>query len=146
MSLNGLDSPAVQDAYQTALAEAGGWSVIMRDAWAWTYQRLTKPDRRFLLKYASRDSVELLSRGKGGVHEARYALANYEEKSPLYGLIAYRRRKVLIKFIPEGTSRVLLGEHCTRRKPPISILMVRSSDCRTFPGCNRKVLAIRHAA
>lgn len=27
MSLNGLDSPAVQDAYQHATAESGGWSV-----------------------------------------------------------------------------------------------------------------------
>jgi hypothetical protein len=64
---------------------------------------------RFLLKYISRDSVELLGRGKNGVHEARNAIAQYEEQSPLYGLIIYRRRKVLIKYIPEGTSRLLQG-------------------------------------
>ncbi|KAF2723708.1 hypothetical protein K431DRAFT_17040 [Polychaeton citri CBS 116435] len=86
MSLNGLDAPAVQDSYQTAVIEAGGW---------------------FLLKYVSRDSVELLSRGKGGVHECRNAISKYEDLSPLYGLIIYRRRKVLIKFIPGGTSRLL---------------------------------------
>jgi hypothetical protein len=66
--------------------------------------------RRFLLKYISRDSVELLARGKNGVHEARNAIAKYEDQSPLYGLIIYRRRKVLIKYIPEGTSRLLQGE------------------------------------
>ena len=64
---------------------------------------------RFLLKYTSRDSVDLLARGKAGVHEARLAIANYTEPSPLYGLIIYRRRKVLLKYIPEGTSRVLRG-------------------------------------
>ena len=66
-------------------------------------------DCRFLLKYVSRDSVELLGRGKGGVHEARVEISNYEEASPLYGLIIYRRRKVLIKYIPNGTSRLLQG-------------------------------------
>lgn len=86
MSLNGLDAPAVQDAYQSAVADAGGW---------------------FLLRYTTRDAVELLGRGKGGVHEARAAIAKYEEASPLYGLIVYRRRKVLIKYIPDGTSRLL---------------------------------------
>ena len=64
---------------------------------------------RFLLKYTSRDSVELLGRGKSGVHEARHAIATYTEPSPLYGMIIYRRRKVLIKYLPEGTSRVLKG-------------------------------------
>ena len=34
---------------------------------------------RLLLKYTSRDSVELLGRGKNGVHEARLAIAGYEE-------------------------------------------------------------------
>ncbi|KAI7583997.1 hypothetical protein KC343_g19887, partial [Hortaea werneckii] len=86
MSLNGLDTPAVQEAYQQAVTEAGGW---------------------FLLRYTSRDSVELLGRGRGGVHEARVCIAKYDEQSPLYGLIVYRRRKFLIKYIPEGTSRLL---------------------------------------
>ncbi|QIW94858.1 hypothetical protein AMS68_000376 [Peltaster fructicola] len=86
MSLNGLDTPEVQEAHQTAVAEPGGW---------------------FLLKYISRDSVELHGRGKGGVHEARLAIAKYQDASPLYGLLIYRRRKVLIKYIPVGTSRVL---------------------------------------
>ncbi|KAK3686746.1 hypothetical protein LTR37_019496 [Vermiconidia calcicola] len=88
MSLNGLDSPEVQEAHQTAVIEVGGW---------------------FLLKYSSRDSVQLLGRGKGGVHETRLAIADYGEASPLYGLIMYRRRKVVVKYVPEGTSRVLLA-------------------------------------
>jgi len=53
--------------------------------------------------------VELFDQGKAGVNEARLSVAKYEESSPLYGLIVYRRRKVLIKYVPEGTSRVLLG-------------------------------------
>ncbi|KAF2745004.1 hypothetical protein M011DRAFT_528051 [Sporormia fimetaria CBS 119925] len=86
MSLNGLDDAAVTGAYQAALAEAGGW---------------------FLLRYVSRDAVEVLSRGTRGATEARAAVAQYEEKSPLYGFLLYRRRKVLIKYTPEGTSRLL---------------------------------------
>ncbi|KAI8932204.1 hypothetical protein NX059_011083 [Plenodomus lindquistii] len=86
MSLNGLDSVAVTQAYQSALAEAGGW---------------------FLLRYTSRDAVEVLTRGSGGAGEARVAVAQYQDKSPLYGLLLYRRRKVLVKYVPEGTSRLL---------------------------------------
>ncbi|KAF1846921.1 uncharacterized protein K460DRAFT_329736 [Cucurbitaria berberidis CBS 394.84] len=86
MSLNGLDNVEVTQAYQGALAEAGGW---------------------FLLRYTSRDSVEVLTRGTGGAGEARAAVASYEETSPLYGLLLYRRRKVLVKYVPEGTSRLL---------------------------------------
>lgn len=64
---------------------------------------------RFLLRYTSRDAVEVLTRGTGGAQEARVAVAQYEEKSPLYGLLLYRRRKVLVKYVPEGTSRLLQG-------------------------------------
>ncbi|KAF2273153.1 uncharacterized protein EI97DRAFT_461402 [Westerdykella ornata] len=86
MSLNGLDDPVVTSAYQGALAEGGGW---------------------FLLHYVSRDAVNVLARGTGGAAEARAAVANYNELSPLYGFLLYRRRKVLIKYTPEGTSRLL---------------------------------------
>ncbi|RAL06179.1 putative GPI-anchored cell surface glycoprotein [Aspergillus ibericus CBS 121593] len=86
MSLNGLDNPAVIEAYQTALAEAGGW---------------------FLLRYVSRDEVALLDRGTGGVPDVRNAIDNYEEKSPLYGFLQYRRRKVVLSYLPEGMSRLL---------------------------------------
>ena len=64
---------------------------------------------RLLLKYASRDTVELLGGGTGGVGEARLAIEKYGEKSPLYGLVQYRRRKVVLKYVPEGTSRLLQG-------------------------------------
>ncbi|PWY96640.1 GPI-anchored cell surface glyco protein [Aspergillus sclerotioniger CBS 115572] len=86
MSLNGLDNPAVIEVYQTALAEAGGW---------------------FLLRYVSRDEVALLDRGTGGVPDVRNAIDNYEEKSPLYGFLQYRRRKVVLSYLPEGMSRLL---------------------------------------
>ncbi|EMC98076.1 hypothetical protein BAUCODRAFT_22915 [Baudoinia panamericana UAMH 10762] len=114
MSLNGLDHPAVVDAYNSAIAEAGGW---------------------FLLLYVSRDSVELLGRGKGGVLEARAELAKYEDQSPLYGLLIYRRRKILIKYVPEGTSRLLqartavhIQEFLQRYSPYETLLEISNSD------------------
>jgi hypothetical protein len=64
---------------------------------------------RFLLKYASRDEVELLGRGNGGVVEVRNAVAEYEEKSPLYGFLRYRRRNVIIKYLPDDCSRLVQG-------------------------------------
>ncbi|KAF7162280.1 hypothetical protein CNMCM6106_009229 [Aspergillus hiratsukae] len=86
MSLNGLDNPAVIEAYQSALAEAGGW---------------------FLLRYVSRDEVTLLDRGTGGVPDVRSAIDSYEEISPLYGFLQYRRRKVVLSYQPEGLSRLI---------------------------------------
>jgi hypothetical protein len=53
--------------------------------------------------------VEVLTRGTGGAGEARAAVAQYEDKSPLYGFMLYRRRKVLVKYVPDGTSRLLQG-------------------------------------
>ncbi|KAF2213040.1 hypothetical protein CERZMDRAFT_2931, partial [Cercospora zeae-maydis SCOH1-5] len=114
MSLNGLDTPDVNDAYQTAIAEAGGW---------------------FLLKYTSRDAVQLLAKGKHGVSEARNALAAYVEPSPLYGLLMYRRRRILIKYLPEGTSRLLqartsvhLQDVLERYSPYETLLELTSGD------------------
>ncbi|KAK6852079.1 hypothetical protein PG995_012204 [Apiospora arundinis] len=86
MSLGGLDSAAITEAHQAANAEPGGW---------------------FLLKYASRDEVELHSRGTTGVVEMRTAISQYEEESPLYGFLKYRRRNVIIKYMPEGCSRLV---------------------------------------
>ncbi|KAK4650320.1 hypothetical protein QC762_706370 [Podospora pseudocomata] len=86
MSLNGLDDPRVKEAYEAAVAEAGGW---------------------FLLKYASRDEVELLGQGTGGIVEIRNNIAEYTDKSPLYGYLRYRRRNVIIKYLPEDCSRLV---------------------------------------
>ena len=113
MSLNGLDNVAVTQAYQSALAEAGGWydpplcplSILHSLVGASLLIRV----KRFLLRYTSRDAVEVLTRGSGGAGEARVAVAQYQDKSPLYGLLLYRRRKVLVKYVPEGTSRLLQG-------------------------------------
>ncbi|KAI2732492.1 hypothetical protein CBS147332_1631 [Penicillium roqueforti] len=88
MSLNGLDSAPVVEAYQSALADAGGW---------------------FLLHYVARDEVALHERGVGGVPEIRNAIDGYEECSPLYGFLQYRRRKVIIRYMPEGLSRLILA-------------------------------------
>jgi hypothetical protein len=64
---------------------------------------------RFLLKYASRDEVELLERGHGGIVEIRNRIAEYEDNSPLYGFLRYRRRNVIIKYLPEDCSRLIQG-------------------------------------
>lgn len=64
---------------------------------------------RFLLKYATRADVDLLKQGSGGFAEARDAIAEYAEPSPLFGLVLYRRKKVLVKYVPEETSRLLQG-------------------------------------
>ncbi|KAH7139179.1 hypothetical protein B0J11DRAFT_36568 [Dendryphion nanum] len=114
MSLNGLDDQKVTEAYQGALAEGGGW---------------------FLLKYASRDAVDVLARGTGGAADARSAVAQYEEKSPLYGFLLYRRRKVLIKYVPDGTSRLLqarVAVHFTavsdKFTPHDTVISIASAD------------------
>ncbi|MCJ1389429.1 hypothetical protein MMC18_002286 [Xylographa bjoerkii] len=86
MSLNGLDAPKVTEAYEAAVKESGRW---------------------FLLKYITRDEIDLLRAGTGGVVEVRDAVTEYEEKSPLFGLLHYRRKQVLLKYLPEGTSRLL---------------------------------------
>jgi hypothetical protein len=125
MSLNGLDAAPVSDAYYAAIVEVGGW---------------------FLLRYTNRDSVELLAKGKGGVHEARNELLKYEEKSPLYGLIIYRRRKVLIKFIPNGTSRLLQGTYKLFCELALLTLADNcdSQDRRSLPGRRRTICALRN--
>lgn len=64
---------------------------------------------RFLLRYVTRDEIDLLKKGTGGYIEARDAVEQYDEKSPLYGLLEYRRKQVLLKYLPEGTSRLLQG-------------------------------------
>ncbi|CAD0097865.1 unnamed protein product [Aureobasidium mustum] len=111
MSLNGLDVPEVQQAYQATLSEAGGW---------------------ILVKYISRDEVALLGSGKAGLSEARNAILQYEELSPLYGLIVYRRRKVLVKYVPEGTSRLLQAVHLRevedRWAPYETMLEIETAD------------------
>ena len=70
---------------------------------------LTVRAARFLLHYIARDEVALLERGTGGVSEVRNAIDNYEEISPLYGFLQYRRRKVILRYMPEGLSRLILG-------------------------------------
>ena len=89
MSLNGLDSSPINETYITALGKAGGW---------------------FLLKYMSRDEVELYKAGSNGLIETRDAVSQYEEISPLFGFLQFRRKKVLLKYVPEGTSRLLQGK------------------------------------
>ncbi|KAI5811011.1 hypothetical protein DFH27DRAFT_4810 [Peziza echinospora] len=86
MSLNGLDAPQLHQIFESACAEAGSW---------------------FLLQYTSRDEVELLAKGASGTQEMRERIAQEPTDSPLYGFIRYRRRNILVKYIPEGTSRVL---------------------------------------
>ncbi|KAL2888446.1 hypothetical protein HOO65_040783 [Ceratocystis lukuohia] len=86
MSLNGLEDPAVLAAFETATGESGGW---------------------FLVKYASRDEVELHGSGNGGNTEIREAVANYADPSPLYGFLNYRDKKIILKYQPEDCSRLV---------------------------------------
>lgn len=74
-------------------------------------ESLAKKLHRFLLKYASRDEVAVLSRGNGGIVEMRNNIAQFEENSPLFGFLRYRRRNVIIKYLPEGTSRLIQGSY-----------------------------------
>lgn len=69
----------------------------------------TVPAYRFLLKYTSRDEVDVLAKGNGGTVDMRNNIAQYEETSPLFGLLRYRRRNVIIKYLPEGCSRLIQG-------------------------------------
>ena len=64
---------------------------------------------RLVLRYVSRDEVALFERGTGGVPEVRNCINAYDEKSPLYGFLQYRRRKVVISYMPEGLSRLVQG-------------------------------------
>ena len=112
MSLNGLEAAEVNDAYQAALDEGGGWFVFLRSREKQVKRKVWANGffDRFLLKYTSRDEVALLEKGNGGLAEVEAVLNRYEEQSPLYGFIQYRRRKVILKYIPEGTSRLLQGK------------------------------------
>ena len=59
--------------------------------------------------------------------EVQGAVALYTEKSPLYGFVHFRRRRVLLKVVPEGTSRLLQGQ---------SDASVISVIQRSFEGAN----------
>ncbi|KAL8718332.1 MAG: hypothetical protein Q9225_004511 [Loekoesia sp. 1 TL-2023] len=75
-----------------------------------SYGLLTRAEQfftRFLLKYTTRDEVGLLKRGSGGVVDIRDSITQHNEQSPLYGFVHYRRRNVILKYVPEGTSRLL---------------------------------------
>lgn len=39
----------------------------------------------------------------------RNAIGSYDETKPLYGYLKYRRRNVLVKYLPEDCSRLIQG-------------------------------------
>ena len=61
----------------------------------------------------TRDEIDVLGRGNNGILEIRNAIASYEEPSPLFGFLKYRRRNVLIKYVPEGCSRLIQGAYAS---------------------------------
>lgn len=73
---------------------------------------------RFLLKYVSRDEVALFDRGTGGVPDVRNAIDAFEENSPLYGVLQYRRRKVVLSYLPDDVSRLVKGAPSLLRTNP----------------------------
>ncbi|KAF8451849.1 hypothetical protein BGX38DRAFT_1269152 [Terfezia claveryi] len=86
MSLNGLDAPELHQIFESVCSEPGSW---------------------VLLKYASRDEVELLAKGTNGATEMRERITEEPDDSPLYGFIRHRRRSIIVHYVPEATSRVL---------------------------------------
>ncbi|KAJ4150011.1 hypothetical protein LMH87_010779 [Akanthomyces muscarius] len=117
MSLNGLDDPKVTEAFQAAAAEPGGW---------------------FLLKYTSRDEIDILNTGVGGIAELRTSIEEYDEESPLYGYIKYRRRNVVLKYLPEDSSRLIqarVAVHfnfvCERFSPYDTVFEIDSANALT---------------
>lgn len=94
---------------------------------------------RFLLRYVSRDEITLLDRGTGGVPDVRSAIDSYEEISPLYGFLQYRRRKVVLSYLPEGLSRLIQGTlhpgsidtlaPLCASSPPLMISLTRTCVC-----------------
>jgi len=50
----------------------------------------------------------------------RNAIAQYDETAPLYGFLRYRRRNVIIKYLPEECSRLVQGL-CSLLKLPFHI-------------------------
>ena len=94
---------------------------------------LTVARRRFLLKYETRDEVKILKRGGGGVVDIRETIVQYDEQSPLYGFVHYRRRKVILKYVPQRTSRLLQGR--SKRCPHIVFILLTcfSSSIGSFP-------------
>ncbi|KAK6350084.1 hypothetical protein TWF696_006331 [Orbilia brochopaga] len=85
MALNGLDAQVLKDAFDYACSEPG-W---------------------FLMKYETRDDIALLGKGASAVKDMRDLISKQPDDSPIYGFIRYRRRNILIKLVPENTSRVL---------------------------------------
>lgn len=90
------------------------------------------PAYRFLLKYISRDEVDVLAKGNGGTVDMRNNIAQYEETSPLFGLLRYRRRNVIIKYLPEGCSRLIQG---MSQAPPLVLLPWLRSCLQITPLC-----------
>lgn len=113
MSLNGLWAPEIVEAYNGALGEGGGWFVANSACQNIKSLLMKTLSCRLLVKYIGRDEVGLLGRGTGGLGEVQGAVNAYEEQSPLFGFIQYRRRKVVLKYVPEGTTRLLQGKAST---------------------------------
>ncbi|RKF54799.1 putative gpi-anchored cell surface glycoprotein [Erysiphe neolycopersici] len=86
MSLNGLGGPNIREAHEKALSEPAGW---------------------FLLKYASRDKIELFARGSFGTSELQDAIAKHEDSTPLFGFMRFQRKSILIKYVPDECSRLV---------------------------------------
>jgi hypothetical protein len=55
--------------------------------------------------------------------EIRNSIAQYEEPSPLFGFLRYRRRNVVIKYVPEECSRLVQGEFLLARHCQIDLTL-----------------------
>ncbi|PHH60859.1 hypothetical protein CDD81_1106 [Ophiocordyceps australis] len=114
MSLNGLEDGSVSEALDTVLSDPEAW---------------------LLLNYASRDQVAVLRQGKEGIAEMRSAISKHSESSPLYGLLRYGSKRVVVKYLPDDCSRLIrarVAVHfeavCERFTPYETTIEITSAD------------------
>ena len=51
--------------------------------------------------------MTVLNRGAGGVPDVRNAIDVLEQSEPLYGFLQYRRRKIVLNYLPDDLSRLV---------------------------------------
>lgn len=83
---------------------------------------------RFMLRYETRDTVAVLAHGSKGLQEMRdTAMTYYSSESdikPLFGFTQFRRRKVLIRLVPDDVSRLFKGRRPLVPSTHVKILTV----------------------
>jgi hypothetical protein len=80
----------------------------------------------------------VLAQGAKGLNEMKtaadacYAMSEPGKHSPMYGMIDFRRRKVLLKLVVDGTSRLIQG---ALGMTPLGSYLFRLTQLLPQPGC-----------